>query len=116
MTDFPFKVGDKVATRAHGQTGFVLVTAVGEDQFLGRYCGNGGEASYTGICWYPYVEPAPKATVTLELEHREPRIGELFVQDSGNKLKPMEPTIRRRQAVEYLAANGKRWVVQNVRW
>ena len=65
MSDFPFVKGDKVRLPGWGPGLAVLITAVGEEQFLGRYGKDDAETaflipSWFGQSWERYIEPPTK--------------------------------------------------------
>lgn len=82
MSDFPFKVGDRITwSRPGGST--IVVTAVGEERVLGRYVGNDSyelafAKTMTGGEWLP---AAPTQYV---VEYRPPKVGERFFPRFGD--------------------------------
>lgn len=131
VNGYRYIVGSKITKAEWRPHEVVTITAIGERRFLGTCMGT--EVSYNVEStppWIRYVEPAPKATVTLELEHREPAVGETFYADTYTPAHdPLAASSSRpRMSGEYLSADGiavaKRWVVvgkrsvspANVRW
>lgn len=78
MSDFNFKVGDRVhAPRSPGV--IYGITASGEKYFLGRILGSSETVEHTLVKEHPWVAaPPPRRNVTLAVEWRPAVAGERY--------------------------------------
>lgn len=85
MSDFPFKVGDKVR-RARWTGKHVTITGIGRERFFADYTNDGETAEIAYEIegdWEPYTPPPVRRRWTFETEDRAPGPGEFMLSVSG---------------------------------
>lgn len=106
MSDFPFKVGDKVRRELWGPAEHVTITAVGSKAFLGVYPGDDDAyecrwdmISYDSGPWEAYGPPVKRYVVEL----RPPKDGEQYVYVDAGAVAPYDFETNRFVIVEELS-------------